>query len=101
MFFSESASPAPARSVSDQLLLRAGGVRMHADSRVRILRDSTENFPAWLEAVQSANRYILMEMYIFADDSFGRQMLDLLVEKSRSGVRVVLVTTGSAACCLP
>ena len=91
MFFSESASPAPTRSVSDQLLLRAGGVRMHADSRVRILRDSTENFPAWLEAVQSANRYILMEMYIFADDPFGRQMLDLLVEKSRSGVRVVLV----------
>ena len=75
----------------EQIRFRASGSEVLAGNRVEILQDSTENFPAWLAAVAAAEKYILIEMYIFADNAYGRQMRDLLVQKARAGVKVVLV----------
>lgn len=75
----------------EQLRLRASNSDITAHNHVAVLNNSSENFPAWLEAVQSAQHYILIEMYIFANNDFGKQMLDLLVAKQKSGVSVVLV----------
>lgn len=75
----------------EQLRLRSSGSMMHENCCVNILTDSRENFPAWLEAVQAAEHFILMEMYIFADNEFGVQMRNLLLQKQQAGVQVVLV----------
>ena len=75
----------------DQLHARSSSSEMHGGNSVQLLQDSRENFPAWLEAVAAAEHYVLIEMYIFAANDFGVRLRDLLVEKCRQGVSVVLV----------
>ena len=75
----------------EQLHMRSSSSEMHGGNSVQLLQDSRENFPAWLEAVAAAEHYVLIEMYIFAANDFGVRLRDLLVEKCRQGVSVVLV----------
>lgn len=81
----------PVGALLSQLRLRAGGGSASSANRIEVLNDAAANFPEWLAALKAAQKFILIEMYIFADDAFGREVLDVLVEKQRSGVQVVLV----------
>ncbi len=58
---------------------------------MRLLCDAAENFPAWLAAIRGAERSILIESYIFADDEVGREFAEALAAKARAGVRVHLI----------
>lgn len=55
---------------------------------VSLLRDSKENYPAWLEAIRSAKQVIHFENFIIADDGTGRMFAEALMERARAGVRV-------------
>jgi cardiolipin synthase len=79
------------RILGEQLLSRAAGAPLVAANRVRLLRDATENFPAWLGAIDRAERTILLESYIFADDAVGQRFATALVAAARRGVRVRVV----------
>lgn len=79
------------QALTEQLQLRSGGSETRSGNEVFLLNDSTENFPAWLQAMAAAEHFILMEMYIFADDAFGQRVRDLLVAKARAGVQVIVV----------
>ena len=72
----------------DRAYARAAGATVTDGNTVRMLRDSCENFPAWLAAINGAQRYILFESYIFANDAIGKQFVEALADKARSGVRV-------------
>ena len=67
---------------------RITGSRAAAGNRVRLLRDATENYPAWLEAIGAARRRIHFENYIVAEDAVGRMFADALIERARAGVIV-------------
>lgn len=56
-----------------------------------MLCDARENFPAWLEALARAERYILFESYIVENDRVGREFATLLAERARAGVRVYVI----------
>src|SRR5688572_18871590 len=58
---------------------------------VRILRDGTENFPIWLDAINKAERTVHFENYIFTDDVIGRKFADALKEAVKRGVRVRVI----------
>ena len=58
---------------------------------MRLLRDARENFPAWREALERAQRYILFECYIVENDNSGREFAALLAERARAGVRVHVI----------
>ena len=58
---------------------------------VRVLRNASENYPAWLEAIGAARRRICFENYIIADDDTGRLFAERLVERARAGVTVRLL----------
>src|SRR5919107_947869 len=83
----------PYRKALDDLRLERGFARI-ADSDLRLgnavalLRDSKENYPAWLEAIRSAKQVIHFENFIVADDETGRMFADALMERARAGVRV-------------
>jgi len=47
-----------------------------------------EAFPAMIASIRKAERTINMATFIISDDAIGRQVLDLLAEKARSGVKV-------------
>jgi cardiolipin synthase len=55
---------------------------------VRLLRDAAENYPAWLDAIRSAEHSIHFESYIIHDDDIGAEFADLLAAKATEGVRV-------------
>ncbi|WP_114945992.1 phospholipase D-like domain-containing protein [Microvirga calopogonii] len=83
----------PYRKALDDLRLERAFSRI-ADSDLRqgnaiaLLRDSRENYPAWLQAIRSAKDVIHFENFIIADDDTGREFAEALMERARAGVRV-------------
>jgi cardiolipin synthase A/B len=64
-------------------------------NQVQILRDGDQTFPAMFAAIHSAQRFLLLEYYIFEDVSCnGEQLGDLLVAKARAGVRIHVIYDG-------
>src|SRR5688500_10846641 len=55
---------------------------------VALLKDSRENYPAWLAAIRSAKAVIHFENFIVADDETGGEFADALIERALAGVRV-------------
>jgi cardiolipin synthase len=76
---------------SERALSRTAGARLVPDNRVRILKDARENYPAWLDAIRSAQQKIYFESYIIHEDVQGRAFAEALAAKVREGVRVRLI----------
>src|SRR5205814_6676601 len=77
--------------MAEQALTRAAGAPLIAGNRVRLLRDATENYPAWLAAFEKAERSITIESYIFAEDEVGIRFADMLGDAAKRGVRVCVL----------
>jgi cardiolipin synthase A/B len=82
---------ASTRTLADQAFSRAAGAPLVGGNRVRLLKDATENYPAWLDAIQTAERRIHFESYIIHEDPIGWQFATALAAKARQGVRVRLI----------
>ncbi len=70
---------------------RASGAPLREGNRVTLLRDASENHPAWLNAIGSARQTIHFEMYIIHEDEQGKRFVDALLRKAAEGVRVRLL----------
>jgi cardiolipin synthase A/B len=81
----------PSHTFTEQAFLRTTGTPLTPGNGLRILKDSTENYPAWLQAIHSARRKIYFENYIIANDQIGRQFIDALTERARGGVTVRVI----------
>ena len=57
----------------------------------RLLIDGTATFDAIFAAIDAAQSYLLIQFFIFRDDSLGRGLRDRLVTKALQGVRVFLL----------
>ena len=79
------------RDLANQACSRAAGAPLIGGNRVRLLKDARENYPAWLEAIKAAERYIHFESYIIHEDKAGWLFADALAAKARDGVRVRLL----------
>ncbi len=79
------------RQLAEQAFSRAAGAPLISGNSIRLLRDATENYPAWLEAIHSAERWIHLESYIIANDDTGWEFAEALAAKARAGVRVRLI----------
>jgi cardiolipin synthase len=64
---------------------------MLCNNTVRLLRNGSEVFPAWLDAIDAAQARISMEMYIFNDDGIGKRFAEALCRAARRGVEVRLL----------
>lgn len=83
----------------ERALSRIAGGPAIAGNRVKLLRDAGENYPAWLEAIASAERVVHFENFIIADDMTGWVFVDALAARARAGVRVRLLYDW-LGCCL-
>ena len=79
------------RTLADQVFSRTAGAPLVGGNSVVVLRDATENYPRWEEAIANARHSIHIEMYIFHRDRTGRRFVDLLAAKAREGVAVRVV----------
>ena len=82
---------ATARLLADQAFSRAAGAPLVHGNAVRLLRDARENYPAWLEAIGAARRYVHFESYIIHPDEVGDRFVEALVKKAGEGVPVRVV----------
>lgn len=58
---------------------------------VRILINGEKKFPEVINALKAAKDHIHVEYYIYDDDEIGREIENVLIQKSREGVRVRFV----------
>jgi cardiolipin synthase A/B len=75
----------------DQAFGRASGAPLIPGNEVCLLRDASENYPAWLEAIAAARRTIHFESYIIHDDEVGHRFAQALCARAAAGVRVRLI----------
>ncbi len=57
-------------------------------NRCDLLIDGEATFASILAGIRRAEKYILIQLFIIHDDTIGRQLRDLCVEKARAGVPV-------------
>jgi len=79
------------RKLANQAFSRAAGAPLVPGNSVRLLKDAKENYPAWLDAIAAAERYVHFESYIIHEDKAGWMFADALTAKAREGVRVRLI----------
>ena len=79
------------RALAEQAFSRAAGAPLIAGNDVRILKNATENYPAWLEAIHSARSTIHFETYMLQADDTGYEFAKALAAKAQQGVKVRLI----------
>lgn len=57
-------------------------------NRVSLIHDSERCLPALLEAIEVAQVEVLLEMYWFSSDTWGRKFARALADRARHGIRV-------------
>ena len=62
--------------------------------RAELLTDGGPYFTSFIESIESAQRYILIESYIIASDKTGWRVANALVERARAGVEVAVMYDG-------
>jgi cardiolipin synthase len=77
--------------VADLALSRAAGAPLVGGNAVRLLRDGAENYPAWLDAIARAERFIHFDSYIVHDDRTGALFAEALLERASAGVQVRII----------
>lgn len=87
----EKSSLLAVRSLANQAFSRAAGAPLIGGNSIRLLRDAKENYPAWLDAIKAAERYVHFESYIIHEDNAGWMFADALIAKAREGVRVRVI----------
>ena len=79
------------REWANQIFSRASGAPLREGNRVTLLKDASENYPAWLNAINGARRTIDFEMYIIHEDDQGTLFADALLRKAADGVQIRLL----------
>jgi phosphatidylserine/phosphatidylglycerophosphate/cardiolipin synthase-like enzyme len=77
--------------MADQVFSRTAGAPLVEGNATRVLRDATENYPVWDDAIASAKSAIHVEMYIIHRDDVGRRFVNRLADKARQGIAVRLI----------
>ncbi|WP_323744919.1 cardiolipin synthase [Noviherbaspirillum malthae] len=89
-------------AVTDPQFLRSMGVLLGPTimegNRVEHLENGHEIFPSMLEAIRAAKKTITFETYIYWSGNIGKEFVEALSERARSGVKVhvLLDWVGSA-----
>jgi cardiolipin synthase A/B len=83
--------PTPLRLLADQAFSRAAGAPLVEGNRVELLRDAQENYPAWLDAINTAQRWVHFESYILRDDQSGREFAAAMAAAVTRGVKVRVI----------
>jgi cardiolipin synthase len=81
-----------APEIVERAMDRAAGSRPIPGNRVTLLFDGPEVYPAMLERIAAARRWVHFDNYIIRSDATGRRFADALIERARAGVAVRVLT---------
>ena len=63
----------------------------YANNKINVYSDGESTFEAMFEAIRNAKEHIHIEFFIFDDDQISNIFKDLLIQKSKEGVRVRMI----------
>lgn len=92
--------PAPPSHWAEQLLA-SFGLAASAPAQIRFHGDGAQSRAALFEIMENARRQLDISTYILADDEFGREAMDRMTLRAKSGVRVRLLIDAVGAMQLP
>jgi len=72
-------------------------IRFTSGNSIELLRSGAEFFPALAAAIETAEREVWLETYIFADDDAGRTIAAALIRAAQRGVEVRVLVDGWGA----
>jgi cardiolipin synthase len=81
----------PLRLLADQAFSRAAGAPLVEGNEVELLCDAAENYPAWLDAINKAQRWVHFESYIIHEDETGREFAAAMMAAAKRGVHVRII----------
>lgn len=62
-----------------------------SENKVTVLLNGEQKFPALLEAIEKAQKFIHLEYYIFDEDQTGRRVKEALIRKAKEGVKIRII----------
>lgn len=65
--------------------------RFTINNDIRIFTNGSEKFAALKDDLRAARHTILLQYYIFSDDRLGTEIAEILMEKARAGVKVMVI----------
>lgn len=74
-----------------RLLLNNSKALLTRDNKIEVLNNGRSTFDSILPALRAAQSSIHLEYYIFENDTLGRAVASILMERSQSGVEVRLI----------
>lgn len=72
-------------------LERLSGMRFTQGNAVRLLVDGEATYEAMFDAIAQARGYLLIQFYIFRDDSVGQAFKARILERAAAGVQVYFI----------
>lgn len=82
-------------------VIESFGLAPPALSRVRLHADGKEARTALLETITRARTRLDISTFLIGDDALGREVVELLVQRSKAGIEVRLLLDGFGAIWLP
>jgi cardiolipin synthase len=83
-----AAEPQPGLEFIETLVARLTRIPFLRANHVDLLIDGRATYDSMINAIESANSYVLVQFYIVRDDATGRRLSDALISKAHTGVRV-------------
>lgn len=82
-------------SVEDAQQVKLGqslmGAPYYEGNNARIFDNGREKFDSMFRDIRHARHFIYLQYYIFEDDNIGNALADLLIDKSKQGVKVKVI----------
>ncbi len=66
-------------------------------NETKLLINGEEKYPEVIKALKAAKHHIHLEYYIFSDDDVGKEVLNILIEKSKEGVELRILVDGAGS----
>lgn len=79
-------APQAYRTVSE-----LSGMKMTRGNSVELLVNGEATFDSIIAGIGRAERYVLVQFYMFHDDGLGRRMQQAMIERARAGVAVYML----------
>jgi len=83
--------PDDARASVYRAVEKLSGMTLVRGNRVELLVNGEATFGSILAGIASAERYVLVQFYMFHDDGLGRRMKAAMIERANAGVDVYML----------
>jgi cardiolipin synthase len=81
-----SSKPKTLDALASRSFCRVADARQFDGNAVRLLRDARQNYPAWLDAIAGARKWVHIENYLIQEDEVGEAFAAALSAAARRGV---------------